>query len=80
MAAQRKYPEELRGRAVKMVSEIRERDGKGHGAPGFSSLAPSQRRREPSRHWFRPPLIAASITAHWAELVTRPMAQLARIG
>src|SRR5215471_10411256 len=31
MAAQRKYPEELRGRAVKMVLEIRERDGKGHG-------------------------------------------------
>ena len=28
---QRKYPEELRGRAVKMVQEIRERDGKGHG-------------------------------------------------
>jgi transposase len=28
---QRKYPEELRGRAVKMmVQEIRERDGKGH--------------------------------------------------
>ena len=31
MSAQRKYPEELRERAVKMVSEIRERDGKGHG-------------------------------------------------
>jgi transposase len=31
MAAQRKYPDELRERAVKMVSEIRERDGKGHG-------------------------------------------------
>jgi transposase len=31
MAAQRKYPEELRGRAVKMVFEIREQDGKGHG-------------------------------------------------
>ena len=31
MAAQRKYPEELRERAVKMVSEIRERDGKGRG-------------------------------------------------
>jgi transposase len=31
MLAQRKYPEELRERAVKMVSEIRERDGKGHG-------------------------------------------------
>jgi transposase len=31
MAAQRKYPEELRDRAVKMVFEVRERDGKGHG-------------------------------------------------
>ena len=31
MAAQRKYPGELRERAVKMVFEIRERDGKGHG-------------------------------------------------
>ena len=31
MAAQRKYPDELRERAVKMVSEIRERDGKGRG-------------------------------------------------
>ena len=31
MAAQRKYPEELRKRAVKMLFEIRERDGKGHG-------------------------------------------------
>jgi transposase len=31
MPAQRKYPEELRERAVKMVFEVRERDGKGHG-------------------------------------------------
>ena len=31
MPAQRKYPEELRERAVKMVLEIRQRDGKGHG-------------------------------------------------
>ena len=31
VTAQRKYPEELRERAVKMVAEIRERDGKGHG-------------------------------------------------
>jgi hypothetical protein len=30
MAAQKKYPDELRERAVKMVFEIRERDGKGH--------------------------------------------------
>jgi transposase len=31
MPAQRKYPEELRERAVKMVEEIREREGRGHG-------------------------------------------------
>ena len=31
MVAQRKYPEELRERAVKMVLEVREREGKGHG-------------------------------------------------
>ncbi len=31
MPAQRKYPEELRERAVKMVFEIRDRDGKGRG-------------------------------------------------
>ncbi len=31
MVAQRKYPEELRERAVKMVAGIREQDGKGHG-------------------------------------------------
>jgi transposase len=31
MPAQRKYPEELRERAVKMVLEIRAREGKGHG-------------------------------------------------
>ena len=31
MAAQKKYPDELRERAVKMVLEIRERDGKGQG-------------------------------------------------
>ena len=31
MAAQRKYPDELRERAVTMVFEVRERDGKGHG-------------------------------------------------
>jgi transposase len=31
MAAQRKYPDELRERAVKMVFEVRERDGKGRG-------------------------------------------------
>jgi transposase len=31
MPAQRKYPEELRERAVKMVLEIRDREGKGQG-------------------------------------------------
>ena len=31
MPAQRKYPEELRERAVKMVLEVREREGEGRG-------------------------------------------------
>jgi transposase len=31
MAAQKKYPDELRERAVKMVLDIRERDGRGRG-------------------------------------------------
>jgi transposase-like protein len=31
MPAQRKYPDELRERAVRMVLEIRARDGKGRG-------------------------------------------------
>jgi transposase len=31
MAAQRKYPDELRERAVKMLFEVREREGKGCG-------------------------------------------------
>ncbi len=31
MPAQRKYPEELRERAVRMVLEVRARDGKGRG-------------------------------------------------
>ena len=31
MLAQRKYPDELDERAVKMVLEIRQREGKGHG-------------------------------------------------
>jgi hypothetical protein len=32
MAAQRKCPEELRERAVKMLFEVQEQDGKGGGA------------------------------------------------
>ena len=31
MPAQRKYPDELRERAVRMVLEVHARDGKGHG-------------------------------------------------
>ena len=31
MPARRKYPEELRERAVKMVFEVRDQDGKGRG-------------------------------------------------
>ena len=53
MVVQRKYPDELRERAVKMVLEVREREGKGHGElariasmpwnlrPAASGLSPS---------------------------------------
>ena len=39
MAAQKKYPDELRERAVRMLFEVREREGKGRGelAPGRTS-------------------------------------------
>ena len=40
MSAQRKDPEELRERAVKMVSEIRGQDGKGRGTPGTPCVHP----------------------------------------
>ena len=33
MPAQRKYPEELRERAVKMVLEVRDREGRESGPP-----------------------------------------------
>jgi hypothetical protein len=36
MAAQKKYPDELRERAVKMLFEVREREGKGN-ASGFKA-------------------------------------------
>ena len=36
MAAQKKYPDELRERAVRLLLEVRERDGKGRGErPGL---------------------------------------------
>ena len=39
MAAQKKYPDELRERAVKMLFEVREREGKGarRAGPGRTS-------------------------------------------
>ena len=42
MVAQRKYPDELRERAVGMVLEIRKRDGKGRG------VSRSSRKRGPA--------------------------------
>jgi hypothetical protein len=46
MVAQRKYPEELRERAVKMVLEVREREGKGTGSwPGWAGSWVFTRRR-----------------------------------
>jgi hypothetical protein len=61
VAAQRKYPEELRERAVKMLSEVQEREGRGHGelalnygdCPGasFGSLnLLEQERQQGGRH------------------------------
>ena len=60
MAAQKKYPDELRERAVRMVLEIREREGKGLGElarvarqlVGFTAKCCStmaKRRAKPSR-------------------------------
>ena len=52
MPAQRKYPDELRERAVKMVFEVRERDGKG---PGEIARVAAQLgvHREALRTWIR---------------------------
>jgi hypothetical protein len=56
MAAQRKYPDELRERAVKMLFEVREREGKGHGelarivpAAPATCLLPGRRLYHPVR-------------------------------
>jgi hypothetical protein len=38
MAAQKKYPDELRERAVKMLFEVREQEGKGHGTGSAKSF------------------------------------------
>jgi transposase len=52
MPAQRKYPEELRERAVKMVFEVWEREGKGHGE--FARVAGQLGvHREALRTWIR---------------------------
>jgi transposase len=52
MPAQRKYPEELRERAVKIVMEIRARDGKGRGE--IARVAEQLGvRREALRTWIR---------------------------
>jgi transposase len=47
MAAQRKYPDELRERAVKMLFEVREREGKGHGELARDCLSMMRCRRQP---------------------------------
>jgi hypothetical protein len=39
MTAQRKYPDELRERAVKMLSEVREREGKRITPPSSAKTA-----------------------------------------
>jgi hypothetical protein len=63
MAAQKKYPDELRERAVKTLFEVREREGKGHGElarvaretgrqdPGHTEISPLDSLGDPAgRH------------------------------
>jgi hypothetical protein len=64
MAAQRKYPDELRERAVKMVFEIRERDGKGHGCWPPAGLQLAHRSAGLDVH---PPATENQRTCHDAE-------------
>ncbi len=88
MAAQRKYPDELRDRAVKMLFEVRDREGKGHGelarvarqiqAPGRpGSRAGSQHTTPERRHpRGRQPIRAARLECQTVGVewptVTRP--------
>ena len=77
MVVQRKYPDELRERAVKMVLEVREREGKGHGElariasmpwnlrPAASGLSPSVGpcRPGPVPGTLEPPYLHPPVTA-----------------
>ena len=76
MPAQRMYPDELRKRAVKMVLEIRERDGKGHGelAPVGRHLTPKRTRSLVCAHLAVMGFAAASgvrwrLAARWPRIV-----------
>src|SRR5438105_4309124 len=63
-AAQKKYPDELRERAVKMVLEIREREGKGRG-----ELARVARQLKPWPSPCRPPCATAETFTSSARIV-----------
>ena len=69
MAAQKKYPDELRERAVKMVLEIREREGKGHGE--LARVA-----RQLGVHPEAPPRGPADFPAHRMRLAATPASRL----
>jgi len=74
MAAQKKYPDELRERAARMVLEIRERDGKGHGrSPGVARQLDVH--PEALRSWLQQAEIYSGITrsdfTHTAEIFRR---------
>jgi hypothetical protein len=53
MATHKKYPDELRERAVKMVFEIREREGKGRGELARVARRPPPRPARRGRHLVR---------------------------
>lgn len=77
MAAQMKYPDELRERAVRMVLEIRERDGRGQGElarvvrqlgvhPEALGGWAKKRQAEPSAHDARDAYLKEKIMETWA--------------
>src|SRR5258708_19813817 len=79
MPAQRKYPEELRERAVKMVLEVRDREGKGHG-----EIARVARQLgvhpEALRTWIRQAEIAGGLRPGTTTEDSRRIAELEREG
>jgi transposase len=77
MPAQRKYPEELRERAVKMVFEVGERDGKGHGEIARVAARLSVH-REALRTWIRQAEIDGGTRPGGTAVDKQRIAELAR--